>query len=166
MAKGHGRTVTSLTALYLLLAVPEPQRGTQCPSGALQLQSSYACWWFLWRERHTRGAHPRVKYTFLNMRRGWWTSCSFLMGFGDSQTSDGSEVLVACMNFSCNNVFLLTSGLAVGTALSRGDPIQDSGNYWETGPTSKHWEGQNQGSPQGETGPRSATQGQNHWAIE
>lgn len=60
------------------------------------------------------------------------------MGFGDSQASNGSEVLVTCMNFNCNNVFLLTSGLAVGTALSRGDPIQDSGNYWETGPTSKH----------------------------
>lgn len=37
------RTVTSLTPLYLLLVVPEPQCGTQRPSGALQLQSPYAC---------------------------------------------------------------------------------------------------------------------------
>lgn len=100
-------------------------------------------------EVHTQGLNINI---LLNIGRGWWTSCSFLMGFGDSQTSDGSEVLVACMNFSCNNVFLLTSGLTVGTKTLNRDPIQDSGNYWESGPDLETLEGQDQRkSPQVES---------------
>lgn len=91
-------------------------------------------------ERDTPEVQTQALNMLLSLRKGWWIKLQLpLVGFGGSGVLNGSEGLVACLDPShCNKVFLITLGLAVGTTVCRGDPIQDSGNYWETGPTSKH----------------------------
>lgn len=119
----HDRAMTLLMP-YCLLLVPEPQCGTRCSPRALQLQSSYACWRFLWRERHTRGADPSVKYAFVP-EKGLVDKLQLpLVGFGGLGALNCWEGQVACtVAFHCNKIFLVILGLAMGTTVGRGDPI-------------------------------------------
>lgn len=77
------RTVTSLTALYLLLTQYLSTTWYTTSVGSTSASPRMPVGDFF-EERDTPEVHTQVKYkyTFLNMRRGWWTSCSFLMGFG------------------------------------------------------------------------------------